>query len=345
MLDDILGLSSTTYELKSRIIRHTANVPLFVEEVCRRLKETGVLVGQWGDLTLGRPVDDLGIPASVQGVIAARLDRLTKQERTVVQAAASLGSRSRLVTLREVAALPEVLLESALAALDQAELLVKAGAAAGDSFEFPHDMIRQVAYDSMVGPAREYVHARILAALEGEEAARNEIDKRCYHATRAKAWVKAFGYGREVARKCLARSAFADATAYYEIAIDAVDRTPVSRARENDAIDLRTEARQAFMGFGRIAEWLELGKEAERRANAIDDRGRKVAAMTVRAAAQNFYGPPVEAIDTGEQVVELAQRWGDRGWLSLAEYGLGQAYSSPVAISRRIRCWGGPVPG
>lgn len=326
MLDDILGLSSTTYELKSRIIRHTANVPLFVEEVCRRLKEAGVLVGQWGDLTLGRPVDDLGIPASVQGVIAARLDRLTKQERTVVQAAASLGSRSRLVTLREVAALPEVLLESALAALDQAELLAKAGAAAEESFEFSHDMIRQVAYESMVGSAREYVHARILAALEGEEAGRDEIDRLCYHATRAKAWGKAFGYGREVARKCLARSAFADATAYYEIAIDAVDRTSVSRARENDAIDLRTEARQAFMGFGRIAEWLELGKEAERRANAIDDLGRKVAAMTVRAAAQNFHGPPVEAIDASEQVVELAQRWGDRGWLSLAEYGLGQAY-------------------
>src|SRR5262249_40291761 len=103
-------------------------------------------------------------------------------------------------------------------------------------------------------------------------------------------------------------------------------RTPSSRAREVEAIDLRTEARLAFMGFGRIAEWFDLGREAERRANAIDDLGRKVAAMTVRAAAQNFFGTPVEAIDTGEQVVELAEKWGDRGWLSLAEYGLGQAY-------------------
>jgi len=326
MLDDILGLSSTTDELKDRIVRHTANVPLFVEEVCRRLRETGVLCGQWGDLTLARPVGDLGIPESIQGVIAARLDRLTKQARTVIQAAASLGSRSRPATLRQVTALPEVLFEAALAALDRAELLVTADDAAEESFEFPHDMIRQVAYESMIAPAREDVHGRILCALEAEDAARHEKDKLCYHAKRAKAWVKAFGYGREVARKCLERSAFADATAFYEIAIDAVDRTPISPAREAEAIDLRTEARQAFMGSGRIAEWLELGKEAERRANTIDDLGRKVAAMTVRAAAMNFHGPPVEAIDTGEQVVALAQKWGDPGWLNLAEYGLGQAY-------------------
>src|SRR6185503_17096842 len=151
MLDDIVGLSSTTYELKRRIIAHTANVPLFIEEVCRRLKEIGILLGEWGDLALAHPVDDLGIPASVQGVIAARLDRLTKQERTVMQAAAALGSRSKLVTLREVTAFPEVTLETSLSALDQAELLVKVEAGMGEVLEFPHDMIRQVAYDSMIG--------------------------------------------------------------------------------------------------------------------------------------------------------------------------------------------------
>ena len=158
------------------------------------------------------------------------------------------------------------------------------------------------------------------------ESRRDEADKLCYHATRAKDWAKAFTYGRSVARKCVARSAFADATSYFEIAMDALDRTPISGEREVEAIDLRIEARMAFMGSGKVAEWLELGKEAERRAGTIDDIGRKVAAMTVRSAAQNFYGTPLEAIATGEQVVALAEEWGNPGWLSLAEYGLGQAY-------------------
>jgi class 3 adenylate cyclase/tetratricopeptide (TPR) repeat protein len=326
MLDAILGTSATTFDLKGRIIRHTANVPLFVEEVCRRLKETDILQGQWGDLVLSEPVEELGIPASLQGVIAARLDRLRKEERTVMQIAAALGSRSTVATLREVAALPEVLLQRSLAALDRAELLVKADGGVEESFEFPHEMVRQVTYDSMVERTRERVHTRILSALEGDERWRDEPDKLCYHATRAKDWAKAFAYGRTVARKCVARSAFADATSHFEIAMDALDRTPISRARETEAIDLRIEARMAFMGAGRVAEWLDLGKEAERRAGTIDDIGRKVAAMTVRSAAQNFYGTPVEAIATSEQAVGLAEEWGHPGWLSLAEYGLGQAY-------------------
>ncbi len=326
MLDDIVGLSSTTYELKARIIRHTANVPLFVEEVCRRLKETGVLLGQWGDLTLGRPVEELGIPASVQGVIAARLDRLSRQERTVIQMAAAFGQRAKIAALRSAIALSGTLLDSSLAALDAAELLVKAETATEDSFEFTHDMIRHVAYDSMIGPVREEVHVRILAALEGDEGAREEADRLCYHATRAKAWSKAFGYGRDVARKCIGRSAFADATAHYEIAIDALDKTPHSRPREIEAIDLRTEARLAFMGQGRIAEWFDLGREAEHRATAIDDLGRRVAAMSFRAAAQSFYGTPVEAVDTGEQAVQLAELWSDSALLSTSEYALAHAY-------------------
>lgn len=326
MLDDILGPSPTTFQLKSRISHHTANVPLFVEEVCRRLKETGVLLGHWGQLTLDKPVDDLGIPESIQGVIAARLDRLTKRQRILIQAAAALGARSRLATLREVFGLPEVLFRECLAALDQAELLSKDSAEADVVLGFAHEMVRQVAYDSMVGPAREDVHARILVVLEADQAAREEADRLCYHAVRSKNWAKAFGFGGDVARKCVARSAFADAATYYQVAIEALDKTPFSRTRETQAIDLRIEARVTLMSFGRVAESLELSKEAEQRATAIDDIGRKVAAMAFRATAQNFYGTPVEAVETSEHVVELAEKWGDLGWRNLALYNLGQAY-------------------
>lgn len=326
MLDAILGMSPTTSDLKARIIRHTANVPLFVEEVCRGFKETGVLHGRWGELALAKPVEQLGIPTSVQGVIASRLDRVPKAERALLQIAAALGPRSTVAVLRQVAALPEALLGRALTTLDRGELLVRVDGASEETVEFPHDMIRQVTYDSMIERTRERVHARIFSSLENNAGWFAEPERLCYHATRSRNWAGAFGYGRTVARKAVARSAFADAASYFQIAMDALDKIPVSREREAEAIDLRMEARMAFMGSGKIAEWLDLGKEAERRAGSIDDLGRKVAAMTVRAAAQNFYGTPVEAVETGEEVVRLAEQWGDVGWLNLAEYGLGQAY-------------------
>src|SRR5437667_12553429 len=159
----------------------------------------------------------------------------------------------------------------------------------------------------MVERTRERVHVRILSALEGDERWRDEADKLCYHATRAKDWAKTLAYGRNVARKGVARSAFADATSHFEIAMDALDRTPPSRDREVEAIDLRIEARIAFASVGKVADWFDLGKEAERRAGEINDIGRKVAAMTVSDAAHNFYSSPVEDIATGDHVVDIAE--------------------------------------
>ncbi|MHC4040050.1 ATP-binding protein [Bradyrhizobium sp. 23AC] len=326
MLADMLGSSETNADLKSRIISHTANVPLFIEEVCRGLKDSGTLRGQWGDLALARPIDELGIPTSIQGVIAARLDRVSKQERSVLQIAASLGTRSNEAMLGKIAALSGDVLQRCLAGLDRAELLVRIDSELENSLEFRHEMVRQVTYDAMVEKVRDDIHARILSALEGSEGGADDPDKLCYHATRAKDWEKSFSYGRASARRCLARSAFTDAADYFEIAMRCLDMTPENPSREANAVDIRIEARSAFIASGQIAEWLNLGKEAERRADAISDIGRKVAAMTVMAAAQNFYGTPIEAVTIGEEVVRLAQEWGNPGWLNAAQYGLGQVY-------------------
>ncbi|AWM03558.1 ATP-binding protein [Bradyrhizobium amphicarpaeae] len=326
MLADMLGPSIANDDLKNRIISHTANVPLFIEEVCRGLRDSGTLRGQWGDLALVRPIDELGIPSSIQGVIAARLDRVSRQERSILQIAAALGPRSSVAMLRRLVEFPEGSVQDCLAALDRAELLVRIDSELGDELEFRHEMVRQVTYDSMVEKVREEIHARILGTLESDETCADEPDTLCYHAVRAKDWHKAFVHGRSAGRKCLSRSAFADAANYFESAMGSLDKTPPRGAREADAIDLRMEARSAFIASGQVAEWLDLGKEAERRADAIDDIGRKVAAMTVRAGAQNFYGAPVEAVVVNEEVVRLAQGWGNLGWLNLARYGLGQAY-------------------
>ncbi|MDE5462679.1 adenylate/guanylate cyclase domain-containing protein [Bradyrhizobium sp. CSS354] len=326
MLADMLGPATTNEDLKNRIISHTANVPLFIEEVCRSLKDSGMLLGQWGDLSLARPVDELGIPSSIQGVIAARLDRVSRQERSLLQIAAALGPRADQATLRRVAAVPEDVLQDCLTALDRAELLVRIDSELEDSLEFRHEMVRQVTYDSMVEKVRESIHASILAALETDEAWTDGPDTLCYHAARAKDWGKAFQHGRSAARKCLVRSAFAEAVDYFEIAMGSLDKTPVTHARETDAIDLRMEARLAFAGSGRVAEALDLGSEAERRADVIGDIERKVAAMTMRAGAQNFYGTPVEAVAIGEDVVHLAENSGNPAWRNLAQYSLGQAY-------------------
>lgn len=326
MLADMLGASLADVGLKNRIISHTANIPLFIEEVCRGLKDDGTLRGQWGDLALVRPIEELGIPSSIQGVIAARLDRVSRQQRMVLQVAAALGPRSSEAIVRRVAELPEDTLQDCLALLDRAELLVRIDSDLENSLEFRHEMVRQVTYESMVEKVRESIHARVLSAFESDETWKDDPDTLCYHALRAKDWPKAFNYGRSAAQKCLVRSAYADAVDYFRTAMSSLDKTPSTDLRETNAIDLRMEARMAFIWSGRVAEWIDLGKEANQRASKIDDVGRKVAAMTVMAGGQKFYGTPTEAVLLGEEVVGLAEKSGNPGWRNLAQYNLGQAY-------------------
>jgi tetratricopeptide (TPR) repeat protein len=108
--------------------------------------------------------------------------------------------------------------------------------------------------------------------------------------------------------------------------MDAVDKQPESTAREQRAIDLRIEARLAFVSFGSIEEWFGLGHDGEARSREIGDEGRRLASIAIRAAALNFYGTPYEAIAVAEEAVALANQMNNARWLGFVEYGLGQSY-------------------
>ena len=124
-------------------------------------------------------------------------------------------------------------------------------------YEFAHDLIREVAYNSILRPQREELHRQILTAMEKGALGREEdvAEALCHHAVKAQDWVKADQYSHMAAKKAFARSAFRDATGYFQIAMDAVDKRPASTAREQRAIDLRIEARLAFATLGRIEQW------------------------------------------------------------------------------------------
>jgi tetratricopeptide (TPR) repeat protein len=223
---------------------------------------------------------------------------------------------------------PAAQLQSRLWSLEILDFLTESQSLTSPEYVFAHDLIREVAYESILRTQREVLHRRILTALEATSAGREEdvAEALCHHAVKAQDWAKASHYGQVASRKALARSAYRDATEYLEIAMDAVEKLPASLERERRAIDLRIEARMTFSPFGRTADWLELCRDAEMRSEKIGDERRRLASIAVRAAALNFYGTPYEAITAGEQAVALADKLADTTWLGFAEYGLGQAY-------------------
>ena len=329
MLDQLLGPSLRLQPLKARILEHTGAMPLFIEEVCRGLVEAGRLTGAWGEFEPALEEAELGVPLTVQGVIASRIDRLSPREKRILQVAAAIGPQVPSRLLQAISSVEESVFRPILAALLAAGMLVSSAEVGKAETSFPHECVRQVAYDATLESDRVKLHRRILAELEIEAATahtgRDLTATMVHHAIQAREWSRAAELATTIARQCFGQSAFSDAKRHYELAIASVDKLPPSPSREATAIDLRIEARMAYGNLGMVSRWLDLAREAEARALAAGDLLRRVPALAMRAAALNFCGAPAEAIETGEAAVHEAALSGEPGWLAYAEYGLGQA--------------------
>jgi class 3 adenylate cyclase len=253
LLDDLLGSVAGLDALKAHILRHTGQIPLFIEEVARQLIGRGV-----GDAD-GRNIswDALEVPPTVQGVIASRIDRLPKEDKALLQLASVVGPQVSSHLLGTVTGMPAAELQSRLWSLEILDFLTPARSPGSPDYAFAHDLIREVAYESILRAQREVLHRRILSALETNSVGREEdvSEALCHHAIRAQDWVKADRYAYLAAKKALARSAFRDATGYFQLAMDAVEKLPASTMREQRAIDLRIEARLAFAPLGSMEQW------------------------------------------------------------------------------------------
>ena len=93
------------------LIRRTEGNPLFLEESVRALVDTGALAGARGTYRLVQAPDTLQVPATVQAIIAARIDRLDPREKHVLQAAAVVGTHVPFAVLHAIAGIDEEALE------------------------------------------------------------------------------------------------------------------------------------------------------------------------------------------------------------------------------------------
>ena len=93
LLQALLGDDPSLAPLKQLLIARTEGNPFFLEESVRTLVETAVLVGEPGAYRLAQGAADLQVPATVQAVLAARIDRLPAEEKRLLQTAAVIGTR------------------------------------------------------------------------------------------------------------------------------------------------------------------------------------------------------------------------------------------------------------
>src|SRR5262249_31974608 len=148
-----------------QIRERTGGNPFFIEEVVQSLVEAGNLEGDAGSYEMVRPVDDASVPASVQAVLSARIDRLPQRDKEVLQAAAVVGREFSESVLARVVEAEATELEKALRALVAGEFIYQQELYPEALYTFKHPLTQEVAYGSQLGKRRAAVHAAVARAL------------------------------------------------------------------------------------------------------------------------------------------------------------------------------------
>ena len=138
--------------------------PFFLEEAIRDLIERGALERRNGGWQLAVGVDELAIPAAVQGTLQARLDRLDPETREILSLAAVIGRTFGLPLLDRL--VPRDELMHALTELMRLDLIVEKRRRPNPEYRFRHGLVQEVAYASLVDSKRRKLHKRVGEALE-----------------------------------------------------------------------------------------------------------------------------------------------------------------------------------
>jgi class 3 adenylate cyclase/tetratricopeptide (TPR) repeat protein len=166
LLDDLLGQDPSLAGLREKIQERTGGNPFFVEEIFQSLVEQGTLQGSRGAYRLLEPIEELALPATVETVLAARIDRLSEREKRVLQIASVIGREVPEPILRAVAQLPDSELAGALATLTAAEFLHEKALYPEAEYVFKHQLTREVAYGSQLAERRKALHQAVAFAIE-----------------------------------------------------------------------------------------------------------------------------------------------------------------------------------
>jgi predicted ATPase len=144
MLTALLGEAPELEPVKRAIAARTEGNPFFIEEIVQGLLEEGVLTGI-GQLKLARPFLYTAIPTTVRGVLAARIDRLPREEKELLQTVAAIGREFSFRLARRIADLPDSRVDSALAHLQSAEFIHEQPAPGDVEYIFKHALTQEVA--------------------------------------------------------------------------------------------------------------------------------------------------------------------------------------------------------
>jgi class 3 adenylate cyclase/tetratricopeptide (TPR) repeat protein len=340
MLTALLGHDSSLASFKRLLIERTEGNPFFMEEIVHALIEQGVIVFN-GSFSLTRPVGANNLPATVQGVLAARIDRLGGREKELLQTLSVLGKEFPRGLVRGVTSLPDEALGAALSELQLLEFIYEQPALPDVEYTFKHALTQEVAYNSMLVERRRQLHrlsAETIESLFGNrlEDHYNELAR---HYKLGGEVLKAVRYSHLAAEQTMDRSAFAEAVEGLNGTLEQIGKLPDGKTRASLELPVQL-ALSRCLYLVKSPSAPETARALIRALELCDQIGDEHQTIRVLRglAAAHFQKREIAASrELYERAVSLSERTGDQFVQAESLVGLGFSIlsSAEFAIAKR----------
>jgi predicted ATPase len=326
LLGTLLGSDPSVGPVKPLLIERTEGNPLFLEESVRALVETDALVGDAGAYRLAKAPQAVQVPASVQAILAARIDRLPPGLKRLLHAAAVVGKDVPVSLLEAVGEMRGDELRQALHELQAAEFLYEVRVFPDPEYTFKHALTHEVAYGGVLQERRRALHVAIVEAIERLYAGRlaEQVERLADHAVRGRALDKAVRYLHQAGTRAVARSAVREAIRFFEQGLAILQERPETPETLAQALAIHMELGPALMavrGAG-AAEVEAAYLRARDLAEQVGDASRRFPALWGLWFFNYNRGRYAAALAAGRELLAAAEAEGDSGMLLEAHHAL-----------------------
>jgi class 3 adenylate cyclase/tetratricopeptide (TPR) repeat protein len=303
----------------------TGGNPFFIEEVCKALTEDGSVQIADQQIVLSKPLDQLKLPATVQAVIRARLDRLDNHAKETLQLAAVIGREFPLRLLERVSD-SQHRLPLSLDVLKTQELIQQIRLIPDAEYMFKHVLTQVAAYESLLLKKRKNIHASVGLALEHLYAGRLEekCEKLAHHYSNSTNTKKALFYLELAGTKAARVHSLSEARKYYETALSILDADPLDEDNQQTFINLTLKWADVsqYAPSNKIMNALRKSLEYAR----MFDSTTRIAEVSYWVGRFGYMqGDFVEAIPQVKRCIKWARELNDSGLLAISYNLFGRA--------------------
>ncbi len=312
LVQSILEQGEVVPELRELILGKAGGNPLFVEELTQSLLENGSIHRKNDQYVLSRITSEIEVPDTIQGIIAARIDRLEDNLKRIMQVASVIGTEFAYRILQTITGMNEDL-KSQLHNLQGLEFIYEKQLFPELEYIFKHALTQEVAYNTLLHKRRKEIHKKIGRTIEELYAENLEeyYELLAYHYVRSEDKDKAVEYLDLANQKAYSAHALETAMGFFDQAMAILDTLPDTDKNSERRTSLLANQGGMFEQFFRMPEYHDMLTQNEPRATGIADSRIKGLFYSCLGHCEFSFGSFDKSIQTLNKAVELLESSGN----------------------------------